>query len=156
MKQLVQRVQSVGNHWLIIVQLCWLLLALLLAVLYLWLLPISLQQRQLVCDATSSCPWPRLDQATARQLEASGITLAFYATYDVAIIGAGPIGLELAVALKEFGVNYVQFDAKQIGYNISWWPRNTNFFSTPERIAIAGLSDLDHGQSSARGICSRR
>ena len=61
-------------------------------------------------------------------------------THDIALIGAGPIGLELAVALKEAGLDYIQFDAKQLGHNISWWPRNTNFFSTSERIAIARCS----------------
>jgi thioredoxin reductase (NADPH) len=59
--------------------------------------------------------------------------------YQVAIIGAGPIGLEMAVALKLAGVNYIHFDARQIGYTISWWPRNTNFFSTSERVAISGV-----------------
>lgn len=58
---------------------------------------------------------------------------------DVAIIGAGPIGLELAVALKRHGIDYVQFDAKQIGYTISWFPPQTQFFSSNERIAIAGV-----------------
>ena len=60
-------------------------------------------------------------------------------TVDVAVIGAGPIGLELAVNLKHLGVDYIQFDAQQIGYTISWWPRNTPFFSTSERIALAGV-----------------
>jgi thioredoxin reductase (NADPH) len=59
--------------------------------------------------------------------------------YDVAIIGAGPIGLELAVCLQRAGVRYIHFDAKQIGYSMTWWPRNTPFFSTTERIAIAGV-----------------
>jgi len=36
---------------------------------------------------------------------------------DVAIIGAGPIGIELAVALKKTGIDYLHFDARQIGYN---------------------------------------
>lgn len=58
---------------------------------------------------------------------------------DVAIIGAGPIGLELAAALKEVGVNYLHFEARQIGHTITWWPRNTYFFSTTERIEIAGI-----------------
>jgi len=60
-------------------------------------------------------------------------------TVDVAIVGAGPIGLELAASLKRAQVDYIQFDAHQIGYTISWWPRNTLFFSTTERIAIAGI-----------------
>lgn len=60
-------------------------------------------------------------------------------TTQVAIIGAGPIGLELAASLKRAGVDYLHFDARQIGYTISWWPRNTSFFSTSERLAIAGI-----------------
>lgn len=58
---------------------------------------------------------------------------------EVIIVGAGPIGLELAVALKQADVSYLQLDARQIGYSISWWPPNTPFFSTSERIAIAGV-----------------
>src|SRR5580765_2629594 len=58
---------------------------------------------------------------------------------EVAVVGAGPIGLELAVALKRRGIDYLQFDAKQIGYTISWFPPQTKFFSSNERIAIAGV-----------------
>src|SRR3954467_7640711 len=60
-------------------------------------------------------------------------------TTDVAIVGAGPIGLEMAVALKRAGVDYVHFDSKQIGYTISWFAPGTRFFSSNERIAIAGV-----------------
>ena len=59
--------------------------------------------------------------------------------YKVAIIGAGPIGIELAVSLKRAGVNYLHFDANQIGHSMTWWPENTTFFSTTERLAIAGV-----------------
>jgi thioredoxin reductase (NADPH) len=58
---------------------------------------------------------------------------------DVAVVGAGPIGLELAVALKAAGFDYLQFDARQIGYTISWFAPQTRFFSSNERIAIAGV-----------------
>ena len=58
---------------------------------------------------------------------------------EVAVIGAGPLGIELAVALKKAGLSYVHFDARQIGYTISWFPPQTRFFSSPERIAIAGV-----------------
>src|SRR5213595_2936328 len=60
-------------------------------------------------------------------------------TTDVAIVGAGPIGLELAVALKRAGVDYLHFDSRQIGYTISWFAPQTRFFSSNERIAIAGV-----------------
>jgi thioredoxin reductase (NADPH) len=69
---------------------------------------------------------------------------------DVAVVGAGPIGLELAVALKAAGVEYLHFDAKQIGYTISWFAPQTRFFSSNERIAIAGvpLQTWDQGKAT--------
>jgi thioredoxin reductase (NADPH) len=71
-------------------------------------------------------------------------------TTDVAVVGAGPIGLELAVALKRAGVDYQHFDAKQIGYTVSWFAPGTRFFSSNERIAIAGvpLQTTDQGKAS--------
>jgi thioredoxin reductase (NADPH) len=60
-------------------------------------------------------------------------------SHRVAIIGAGPIGLELAVALKQAGVDYVQLDAGQIGTTISWYPLQMYFHSNAERLAIAGV-----------------
>lgn len=60
-------------------------------------------------------------------------------TYDVALVGAGPIGLEMAVALKRRGVDYVHFEARQIGHTLTWWAPQTRFFSSNERIAIAGV-----------------
>jgi thioredoxin reductase (NADPH) len=59
--------------------------------------------------------------------------------HRVAIIGAGPIGLELAVALKQAGVDYVQFDAAQVGATMQWYPQEMLFHSNAERLAIAGV-----------------
>src|SRR2546423_7350460 len=58
---------------------------------------------------------------------------------EVAIVGAGPLGIELAVALQRAGGSFIQFDARQIGYTISWFPAQTRFFSSNDRIAIAGV-----------------
>jgi thioredoxin reductase (NADPH) len=58
---------------------------------------------------------------------------------EVAVVGAGPIGIEVAVALKRAGIDYLHFDARQIGYTISWFAPQTRFFSSNERIAIAGV-----------------
>jgi thioredoxin reductase (NADPH) len=57
----------------------------------------------------------------------------------VAIIGAGPIGLEFAVALKRANIPYVQFDAAQIGATMQWYPLEMVFHSSAERLAIAGV-----------------
>jgi thioredoxin reductase (NADPH) len=65
------------------------------------------------------------------------------------LIGAGPIGLELAVALKQAGVHYLQFDAGQIGQTISWYPRQAHFFSSPDRIAVCGVPLQTVDQSKA-------
>src|SRR5687768_13542913 len=67
----------------------------------------------------------------------------------VAIIGAEPIGIELAVALKRAGISYFHFDAKQIGQTMYWWPPATRWFSSNERIAIAGVPLTTNDQSKA-------
>ena len=68
---------------------------------------------------------------------------------NVILIGAGPIGLELAVAFKRAGIDYVHLDAKQIGYTISWFAPQTKFFSSNERIAIAGVPLATPDQTKA-------
>jgi len=68
---------------------------------------------------------------------------------NVALVGAGPIGLELAVALMRAGIDYVHLDARQIGYTISWFAPETRFFSSNERIAIAGVPLQTPDQSKA-------
>jgi thioredoxin reductase (NADPH) len=70
-------------------------------------------------------------------------------TTEVAIVGAGPIGLEMAVALNRRGIDYLHFDARQIGYTISWFAPQTHFFSSNERIAIAGVPLQTPDQSKA-------
>ncbi len=60
-------------------------------------------------------------------------------SHHVAVIGAGPIGIELACALKEAGVDYVHIEAKQIGSTIEWYPLQMMFHSRADRLAIAGI-----------------
>ncbi|QEF96214.1 Ferredoxin--NADP reductase [Stieleria maiorica] len=67
----------------------------------------------------------------------------------VAIVGAGPIGLELAVALRRHDIDFEVFDAGSIGNTISWWAPQTRWFSSNERIAIAGVPLLTADQSKA-------
>ena len=71
--------------------------------------------------------------------------------YDMAIVGAGPIGLEIASVMKRAGVDYVHFEKGQIGASMMWWPRNTVFFSSPEWIAIAGVPIHTAGQEQITG-----
>ena len=70
---------------------------------------------------------------------------------DLAIIGAGPIGLELHIACKRAGLSVLHFDKGQIAQTISWFPPQMRFFSSNERIAIAGVPIQTADQSK----CSR-
>jgi thioredoxin reductase (NADPH) len=69
---------------------------------------------------------------------------------DVLLIGAGPIGIELAIALKVPGIRYVHLEAGQIASTIAWYAPQTHFFSSPERISIAGvpLQTLDQSKAT--------
>lgn len=58
---------------------------------------------------------------------------------EVAIVGGGPIGIEMAISLERAGIDYILFEAKQIGQAISRWPPHTHFYSTPEHVALAGV-----------------
>lgn len=69
----------------------------------------------------------------------------------VGIIGAGPLGLELAIALKREGISYLQFDQGQMAQSIYNFPLQTHFFSSTERISIAGIPIQTYDQQK----CSR-
>jgi len=67
------------------------------------------------------------------------------------IVGAGPLGIELAVAFKRAGIDYVQVEAGQIGQAMLAWPPMTRWFSSSDRIAIAGVPI----QSVSQEKCTR-
>lgn len=68
--------------------------------------------------------------------------------YEVAIVGAGPIGIELAVALKQAGISALQLEAGSLASTIAWYAPGTRFFSSAERLQIAGvpLQTIDQGK----------
>jgi thioredoxin reductase (NADPH) len=68
---------------------------------------------------------------------------------SVLLVGAGPIGLEMAVVLKTAGIDYVQVEAEAIAHTVTWYPRQTRYFSSPSRIAIAGVPLATVGQEKA-------
>ena len=60
--------------------------------------------------------------------------------FNVLIIGAGPIGLEVGYWLQDAGFSSLNVDAGEIGHTIArLFPPSTRFFSSPERLAIAGI-----------------
>jgi len=70
---------------------------------------------------------------------------------NIAVIGAGPIGLEVAIALKRHGLDYLHFEAGQAGQVILDFPFGMRFFSSNERISIGGLPV----QSASHQKCTR-
>lgn len=67
----------------------------------------------------------------------------------VVIVGAGPIGLELAVALTRHQIPFQILDAGAIGQTISWWAPQTRWFSSNDRISIAGVPLATDDQNKA-------
>ncbi len=59
--------------------------------------------------------------------------------FDLAIVGAGPCGLAVAIAAKRAGLSAVVFDRGAIVNGIAGYPTFMTFFSTAERISIGGV-----------------
>lgn len=57
---------------------------------------------------------------------------------DVAIVGAGPVGLACAVQAKREGLEAVVIEKGAVVNSIVGYPTNMEFFSTPELIEIGG------------------
>ncbi len=58
---------------------------------------------------------------------------------DLAIVGAGPCGLAVAVAAREEGLRYAVFDRGCITESLTHYPYYMTFFSTAERLEIGGV-----------------
>jgi len=67
------------------------------------------------------------------------IMFAMETVSDIALVGAGPLGIEIAAALSRAGLSYVHLEAGQIGATMQWWAPGTRWFSSNDRISIAGV-----------------
>ncbi len=72
---------------------------------------------------------------------------------QVAIVGAGPIGIELAAVLKSANISYFQFDKGQVAQAIYDFPPMTHFFSSNEKISLLGIpiQTIDQQKSTREG-----
>src|SRR6185436_101544 len=57
---------------------------------------------------------------------------------DVAIVGAGPVGLACAIEARRRGLTARVFDKGTLVNSIFGYPTNMEFFSTPDLIEIGG------------------
>ncbi|HEY8449854.1 MAG TPA: YpdA family putative bacillithiol disulfide reductase [Bacillota bacterium] len=58
---------------------------------------------------------------------------------DLLIIGAGPCGLAVAACAQRSGLDYLALDKGCIVDSLTRYPTNMTFFSTSDRLAIAGI-----------------
>ena len=64
--------------------------------------------------------------------------------FDVAIVGAGPIGLACGIEAQKKGFSHIIFDKGCLVNSIYHYPVNMTFFSTSEKIEIGGVSFISH------------
>ncbi|XZE32269.1 NAD(P)-binding domain-containing protein [Pirellulaceae bacterium SH501] len=76
--------------------------------------------------------------------------MSFPLQTEILLVGAGPIGIELAVALKRSGYDYVHIESGVVASTIAWYAPGTPIFSSPDRIALAGIpfQTYPHGKST--------
>jgi len=71
-------------------------------------------------------------------------------TYDLIIIGAGPIGLACGIEAKKAGLTYLIIDKGCLVNSIYHYPLGMTFFSTSERLEIGGVPFISHGPKPNR------
>lgn len=60
-------------------------------------------------------------------------------SFDVLIIGGGPIGLACGIAAKKAGLNYIIIEKGCLVNSLYHYPTNMTFFSTSERLEIGEI-----------------
>ena len=70
--------------------------------------------------------------------------------YDLLILGAGPIGLACGIEAKKAGLNYLILEKGALCNSIYNYPVNMTFFSTAERLELAGIPFMTAGAKPTR------
>ena len=71
-------------------------------------------------------------------------------TYDVIIIGAGPIGLACGIEAKKANLSYLIVEKGCLVNSLYHYPLNMTFFSTSERLEIGNVPFISHGPKPNR------
>ena len=70
--------------------------------------------------------------------------------FDLLILGAGPIGLACGIEAKKAGLNYLILEKGALCNSIYNYPVNMTFFSTAERLELAGIPFMTAGAKPTR------
>ena len=71
-------------------------------------------------------------------------------SFDVVIIGAGPIGLAAGIACKKAGLSHVILEKGTLVNSIFNYPLNMTFFSTSDRLEIGDVPFISHQPKPTR------
>lgn len=71
-------------------------------------------------------------------------------SYDIIIIGAGPIGLACGIKAKEAGLSYLILDKGCLVNSLYNYPQNMTFFSTSEKLEIGGVPFVSNNPKPTR------
>lgn len=71
-------------------------------------------------------------------------------TYDVLVVGGGPIGLACGIEARKAGLSYVIIEKGCLVNSLYNYPLNMTFFSTSERLEIGGVPFISHGPKPNR------
>ena len=71
-------------------------------------------------------------------------------TYDLIIIGGGPIGMACAIEAKKAGLSYIVLEKGVLVNSIYNFPTNMTFFSTSNLLEIGGVPFIAHNDKPTR------
>ena len=71
-------------------------------------------------------------------------------TYDLLIVGGGPIGLACGIEAKKAGLRYLIIEKGCLVNSLYHYPLNMTFFSTSERLEIGAVPFISHGPKPNR------
>lgn len=71
-------------------------------------------------------------------------------TYDVIIVGGGPIGLACGIEAKKAGLKYLIIEKGCLVNSLYNYPLNMTFFSTSDRLEIGNVPFISHGAKPNR------
>ena len=71
-------------------------------------------------------------------------------TFDIIIIGAGPIGLTCGIEARKRNISHLIIDKGCLVNSLFHYPTNMTFFSTSDRLEIGDIPFVSHGDKPTR------